>query len=114
LAKILALGDCITLGVQHLKGDSYPERFAKVLDVFYYSDNTVRKIFRKIVKKYKKTVKKIGLNGFLGVLNVVSLEVYKNNIMTLIEQLNETGYEIITQKILSVYNKLEVSSSKIL
>jgi len=32
MAKILALGDCNTLGVQHLEGDSYPERFARAVD----------------------------------------------------------------------------------
>lgn len=224
MANILALGDCNTLGVRHLKGDSYPERFAKALDksvyncgftmsttnemlyffedfkddqteiiliqyglvdswktfkyapyVLYYPDNKLRRIFRKIVKKYKKTAKKIGLNRFLGVSNVVSLDAYKNNIISVIEQsedrtiflistipnldtsrnieimrynellstlaeqyihvhyvevyndfsnhpdyyldnthMNETGYEIITKKILSAYNRLEVSSRNIL
>ena len=31
MAKILALGDCNTLGIQHLKDNSYPERFANTI-----------------------------------------------------------------------------------
>ncbi len=52
--------------------------------VLYYPENKIRKIFRKIVKKYKKIAKKIGLNKILGVSNVVSLEEYKSNIESLI------------------------------
>lgn len=135
MAKILALGDCNTLGIKHLKGDAYPERFAKALDtslvncgytmsttnemlhffrafkekdteiiliqyglvdswktfkyapyVLYYPENRWRKLFRKIVKKYKKTAKSLGLNRLLGVSNVVGLEAYKNNIESVIKQ----------------------------
>lgn len=136
--------------------------------VLYYPDSKIRKIFRKIVKKYKKIAKKIGLNKILGVSNVVSLEEYKNNIESLIQQsqsctiflvdtipnldisrnseimkynqvlfrlsqeythvhfvdvyndfvnkpeyyldnthMNELGYEVITQKILSIYCQVE-------
>jgi len=215
MSKILALGDCNTLGVKYLKNNAYPERFAKAVNktvdncgfamsttnemlhffqdfkdneteiiliqyglvdswktfkyapyVLYYPDNKIRKIFRKIVKKYKKTAKKIGLNRLLGVSNVVALETYKNNIESIIQQskdctiflistipnldtsrnseiirynqvllqlsknyphvhfidvyndfvdrsdyyldnthINESGYELITQKILSVYHQ---------
>lgn len=217
MANILALGDCNTLGVQHLKGDSYPERFARVVNktvnnygftmsttnemlhffqdfkdneteiiliqyglvdswktfkyapyVLYYPDNKIRKLLRKIVKKYKKIAKGIGLNRFLDVSNVVDIEVYRNNIESVIQKskncmlflistipnldtsrnseimkyneilshlseqytyvhyidiyndflnrpeyyldkthINETGYEIITQKILLIYDQLE-------
>ena len=135
MAKILALGDCNTLGIKHLKGDAYPERFAKALDaslvncgytmsttnemlhffrdfkeedteiiliqyglvdswktfkyapyVLYYPENRWRKLLRKIVKKYKKTAKSIGLNRLLGVSNVVGLEAYRNNIESVIKQ----------------------------
>ena len=135
MAKILALGDCNTLGIKHLKGDAYPERFAKVLEaslvncgytmsttnemlhffcdfkeedteiiliqyglvdswktfkyapyVLYYPENRWRKLLRKIVKKYKKTAKSLGLNRLLGVSNVVGLEAYKNNIESVIKQ----------------------------
>lgn len=138
--------------------------------VLYYPDNKIRKIFRKIVKKYKKTAKKIGLNRLLGVSNVVALEMYKNNLESIIQQskdsmiflistipnldtsrnseimrynqvlselskkyphvyyidvyhdfvnrsdyyldnthMNELGYKLITQKILSVYHQLAQS-----
>ena len=219
MSKILALGDCNTLGTQYLIGNAYPERFAKALNknvdncgftmsttnemlhffqdfkdkkteiiliqyglvdswktfkyapyVLYYPDNKRRKIFRKIVKKYKKIAKRIGLNKLLGVSNVVDLEVYRNNMESVIQKskdctiflistipnldtsrnseivrynevlsqlseqytyvyyvevyndflnhpeyyldnthMNEAGYEIITQKILSVYYQSEQS-----
>jgi len=135
LANILALGDCNTLGIQHLKGDAYPERFAKAVNktvnncgftmsttnemlhffqdfkdseteiiliqyglvdswktfkyapyVLYYPDNKIRKLLRKIVKKYKKIAKGIGLNTLLGVSNVVDLEDYRNNIELVIQK----------------------------
>lgn len=217
MAEILALGDCNTLGIQHLKGNSYPERFAKSIGksvqncgftmsttnemlqflkdfkeddtemilvqyglvdswktfkyapyVLYYPDNPIRKIFRKIVKKYKKTAKSIGLNKLLGVSNVVDIGSYKDHIESVIlgstncqiflistipnrdetrnseiirynevlsqlstkyayvhyvevyndfldhqeyyldnTHMNDTGYEIISQKLLSVYNASE-------
>jgi len=223
MSKILALGDCNTLGTQYLMGNAYPERFAKVLNknvdncgftmsttnemlhffqdfkdkkteiiliqyglvdswktfkyapyVLYYPDNKIRKIFRKIVKKYKKIAKRIGLNKLLGVSNVVDLEVYRNNMESVIQKskdctiflistipnldtsrnseivrynevlsqlseqythvyhvevyndfldhpeyyvdnthMNEAGYEIITQKILSVYDQSEQSKRNI-
>jgi len=219
MSKILALGDCNTLGVQDLEANAYPELVAKTLGetvdncgftmsttnemlhffqdfkdketeiiliqyglvdswktfkyapyVLYYPDNKIRKIFRKIVKKYKKIAKRIGLNKLVGVSNVVSLEAYKNNIESVIQQskdctiflistipnldtsrnseivrynevlsqlseqythvyyvdvyndflnhsdyyldnthMNEAGYEIITKKILSVYDQSEQS-----
>ena len=219
MANILALGDCNTLGIQHLKGDAYPERFAKALNksvdncgftmsttnemlyfledfkkddteiiliqyglvdswktfkyapyVLYYPDNSMRKIFRKIVKKYKKIAKTIGLNRLLGVLNVVDIQEYQSHIESLIQRsqdckiflistvpnldatrnseierynevlsqlsqthdhvyyvqvyddflahpdyyldkthMNDTGYDILTQELLSVYNQSEQS-----
>ena len=135
MSNILAFGDCNTLGVKHLEGQAYPERFARVVGktvkncgftmstthemlnffedfkkqekeivliqyglvdswktfkyapyVLYYPDNIIRKIFRKLVKKYKKVAKKIGLNKLLGVSNVVVLDTYENNIKTVLEQ----------------------------
>jgi lysophospholipase L1-like esterase len=35
MAKVLALGDCNTLGIKHLKGNAYPERFAKEIDATF-------------------------------------------------------------------------------
>lgn len=133
--QILALGDCNTLGIDNVKGNAYPELFAKEIDktvlncgftmsttremkyffndykdneieiiliqyglvdswktfkyapyVLYYPDNGIRKFCRKIVKKYKKITKKIGLNKLLGISNVVDLEEYESNIESIIHQ----------------------------
>jgi len=54
--------------------------------VLYYPDNKMRKIIRKIVKKYKKITKSLGLNTLLGVKNVVPLKEYEENIESLIKQ----------------------------
>ena len=63
--------------------------------VLYYPDNKIRKVFRKIVKKYKKTAKKIGLNKLLGVSNVVVLDVYENNIKTVLEKTKNSAVFLI-------------------
>ena len=151
--NILALGDCNTLGVGTLKGNAYPEMFAKALDktvencgftmsttremlslfedykgeekeiiliqyglvdswktfkyapyVLYYPDNTIRKLFRKIVKKYKKTAKKIGLNKLLGVSNVVALDEYENNIKNVLRKTSKS-----TVFLLDTIPNLEIS-----
>jgi len=52
--------------------------------VLYYPENKIRKIARKIVKKYKKITKSLGLNTLLGVANVVALQEYEENIESLI------------------------------
>lgn len=145
MAKILALGDCNTLGIKHLKGNAYLERFAKVLNssldnygftmsttkemlhffqdfkkedtkiiliqyglvdswktfryapyVLYYPENRWRKIFRKIVKKYKKIVKSIGLNQVLGVKSVVDSKEYKENIESVLERSKECKVLLIS------------------
>ena len=54
--------------------------------VLYYPDTTARKFFRKLVKKYKKICKKLGLNELFGVKNVVDLDEYKKNIEYVIEK----------------------------
>ncbi len=132
MSKVLALGDCNTLGAGDFKYQSYPERFAELIDVdikncgytmsttremqyfaqeniqdvdivliqyglvdswktfkyspyvLYYPDNIFRKYYRKLVKKYKKVCKAIGLNNLLGVENVVPDKQYKSNIELLI------------------------------
>jgi lysophospholipase L1-like esterase len=142
--------------------------------VLYYPDNKIRKILRKIVKKYKKIAKEIGLNKLLGVSNVVALDAYESNIESVIQEsqectiflistipnldisrnseilkynqilfrlseqythvhfvevyndfvnkpeyyldnthMNELGYEIITQKILSIYRQVEKNKKSI-
>jgi len=144
MSHILALGDCNTLGVNHLKENAYPEMFAKALEktvencgftmstthemlyffenfkeqekeiiliqyglvdswktfkyapyVLYYPDNKIRKIFRKIVKKYKKVAKKIGLNTLLGVSNVVALNTYENNIKRVLHKTRKSRVFLI-------------------
>jgi lysophospholipase L1-like esterase len=54
--------------------------------VLYYPDNKLRKIFRKIIKKYKKLARKWGLNDRFGSKNVVSLQEYRVNIENLIHR----------------------------
>lgn len=48
--------------------------------VLYYPDNFIRKFFRKVIKKYKKICKAIGLNSLLGVESVVPINEFKNNL----------------------------------
>ncbi len=48
--------------------------------VLYYPDNVLRKIARKVVKKYKKIARKLGLNELLGQKYVVAPKEYVNNI----------------------------------
>lgn len=52
--------------------------------VLYYPDNPVRKFARKLVKKYKKVCKKLGLNKTIGVTNVVPIQEYSQRIETMI------------------------------
>jgi len=144
--KILALGDCNTLGDTHYEKNSFPERFANKIKadvkncgytmtttremqhfakkylkdanivliqyglvdswktfkyapyVLYYPDNFLRKIARKVVKKYKKISKKVGLNGLLGVENVVLTKEYKNSIESLVSQ-NENKVFILIETV---------------
>lgn len=134
MSKILALGDCNTLGAGEFKYQSYPERFAKYINasikncgytmsttremlyfakeniedadivfiqyglvdswktfkyspyVLYYPDNIMRKYYRKLVKKYKKICKTIGLNRIFGTENVVPDREYRDNIESLIRE----------------------------
>ena len=53
--------------------------------VLYYPDNKFRKIYRKIIKKYKKIAKSLKLNDILGTQNVVPLNEYKDNIENIIK-----------------------------
>ena len=58
--------------------------------VLYYPDNKFRKIYRKIVKKYKKIAKSLKLNDIFGTQNVVPLDEYKNNIETVVKKSKNT------------------------
>lgn len=63
--------------------------------VLYYPDNTFRKYYRKLVKKYKKICKSIGLNKLLGVENVVPDKEYKNNIEHLIKRFPDKFFILV-------------------
>jgi lysophospholipase L1-like esterase len=52
--------------------------------VLYYPDNFMRKLSRKVVKKYKKTCKSIGCNKILGTKNVVGKKEFSKNIQKMI------------------------------
>lgn len=53
--------------------------------VLYYPDNPLRKISRKIVKKFKKLTKAIGLNNIIGIDHVTSPSEYKSNIIKILD-----------------------------
>lgn len=51
----------------------------------YYPDSPKRKFARKLIKKYKKWTKKLGLNRLLGTRNVVPIEEYEARITAIIK-----------------------------
>lgn len=53
--------------------------------VLYYPDYALRKIYRKIVKKYKKIAKSLKLYDLLGSHNVVGIEEYEKNIENILQ-----------------------------
>jgi len=53
--------------------------------VLYYPDYPLRKIFRKIVKKYKKIAKSLKLNDLLGSNHVVEIQEYEKNIKKILQ-----------------------------
>lgn len=64
--------------------------------VLYYPDSTLRKYYRKLVKKYKKICKSVGLNTLLGVENVVPDKEYKNNIEHFIKKFPDKLFILIS------------------
>ena len=60
--------------------------FAYAPYVLYYPDNIFRKIARKVVKKYKKIARKMGLNALLGQKYVVPPSEYVANIEYMVKQ----------------------------
>jgi hypothetical protein len=52
--------------------------------ILYYPDNIGRKIGRKIIKKYKKIMRSLGLNTLLGEKNLVSPQTYRENLQYII------------------------------
>lgn len=71
--------DCEIVLIQYGLVDSW-KTFRYAPYVLYYPDNPLRKICRKLVKKYKKIAKSLKLNDLLGVESVVPLEEYQENI----------------------------------
>lgn len=62
------------------------ETFKYAPYVLYYPDNPLRKIKRKLVKKYKKTCRKMGLNDLLGTEHVVPPKEYVERLRRLIQE----------------------------
>lgn len=77
--------------IQYGLVDSW-ETFKYAPYVLYYPDNLFRKIYRKIIKKYKKVTKKLGLYKRFGSMNVVPIEEYQRNIEYVI---NSSKHSII-------------------
>lgn len=53
--------------------------------VLYYPDSKLRKILRKLVKKFKKYCRKWGLNKVIGTSTVVPIDEYESNIQSIIK-----------------------------
>jgi len=53
--------------------------------VLYYPDNLFRKVARKVVKKYKKTARRLGLNQLLGEKFVVPPKEYEENLYSILQ-----------------------------
>ena len=87
--------DCIF--IQFGLKDAYTT-FKYSPNVLYYPDNFLRKQIRSIVKKYKKTCRKIGLNELLGELNVVSEQEYRQNVSVMVERCR--GKKVVLPKII--------------
>ena len=73
--------DCIF--IQFGLKDAYTT-FKYSPNILYYPDNFLRKQLRSIVKKYKKTCRKIGLNALLGEVNVVPEPEYRANVLQMV------------------------------
>ncbi|MFW2365269.1 MAG: SGNH/GDSL hydrolase family protein [Desulforhopalus sp.] len=132
IKKIVAVGDCNTLGIKEMRGNCFPERLGEMLGadvlnlghtmattregfnilqdnlgdvdclliqygladcyrtftyapyVLYYPDNLLRKISRRLVKKYKKLCRKNGLNNRLGETNTVPPYEFETNLRKMI------------------------------
>ena len=85
---VLLLRDGLTENVTHLfiqfgLVDSY-KTFTYSPYVLYYPDNIFRKQLRSLVKKYKKICRTWGLNQRFGEKNVVGIDEYEYNMMTMV------------------------------
>lgn len=84
LRDFLADSDCDCLFIQFGLADSYTTfKFSPY--VLYYPDTILRRPLRSLVKKFKKTCRKTGINTLLGQKNVVCMEEYERNIRSMIE-----------------------------
>lgn len=61
----------------------------------YYPDSRRRKLARKLIKKYKKWCKALGLNRLIGTRNVVALEEYQARIEAIIVSMQNTPVILI-------------------
>lgn len=87
--------DCIF--IQFGLKDAY-KTFKYSPNIPYYPDNFLRKKVRKIVKKYKKMCRKIGLNKLLGEVNVISEQEYRHNVSLMVERCK--GKQVILPEII--------------
>lgn len=67
-------------------------------NILYYPENFLRKQIRSIVKKYKKTCRKIGLNELMGEVNVVSEQEYRQNVSVMVERCR--GKQVVLPEII--------------
>jgi lysophospholipase L1-like esterase len=82
--------------------------------VLYYLDSFFRKIARKIVKKYKKITKNMGMQNYFGTKYVVNKDIYIQNILQIINKSDVPIFLIQTvpnkesfrNKYIKYYNKL--------
>lgn len=77
--------------------------------VLYYPDNFLRKIARKVIKKYKKICKYLGLNKIFGTASVVPINEYISNLRTIIENAPNTYIILID----TIPNKDKIRNSEI-
>ncbi|MBM4163443.1 MAG: SGNH/GDSL hydrolase family protein [Lentisphaerae bacterium] len=76
--------DTTIVTLQYGLVDSW-ETFAYAPYVLYYPDNLVRKLCRKVVKRYKKLCRQTGLNTWLGSAPLVPVEEYARRLTQIIE-----------------------------
>jgi lysophospholipase L1-like esterase len=75
--------DTTLVTIQYGLVDSW-ETFAYAPYVLYYPDNPLRKLYRKLVKRYKKLCRQIGLKTVLGMAPVVPAAEYARRLTQII------------------------------
>jgi hypothetical protein len=76
--------DIVLVSIQCALVDSW-RTFRYAPYVKYYPDNILRKIARKVIKKYKKVARRLGLQHYFGDKYVVDESVYLQNLREIIE-----------------------------